>query len=580
MRKRITTIIMALVFTLAFIPAAPVALAQTQDFYINVLIEPILEFNEIGTFSEGLAPAHVGDKWGVIDRTGKIVVPIECGWIYEFSEGLALANKGGKFVSDTMEGTGVVGGMWGFIDQTGNEVIPFGYDIEYGSGSFHEGIAVVKKGDKWGYIDKTGKVILPIEYDWAYDFSEGFGLVRKWYQSTPQYSFIDATGKIVLTLNYKLVESFSDGLAQASKEMGKDAKYGYIDKTGKEVIPFEYDYTTPFNEGLAMVGKIGGKSQIIDKKGNVVATLDTLYWTSSKFIEGLMVVVTTDNWKYGVIDTEGSVIVPLEYEKINDFSEGFARVSKGLNEDGFIDKTGNAATPLKYTIARNFNEGLAAVSIGIYPNNKWGILETVSEDPSQLTPTPEALDLDTASTWARDGITGAIAKGFVPADIQGSYTNVITRQEFCCMAVKWLEYRLGKNIDAIVAERGIPERMTHTFSDTTDANILAAYRLSVAGGTQAPTDTTPGLFTPSGQFSREQAATMIMNTCKTAGMDVSNVAAAGFTDISTASSWAIDGINYVRNGGIMQGTSITPPVFSPKSTYTREQSIITFNNIK
>jgi hypothetical protein len=193
---------------------------------------------------------------------------------------------------------------------------------------------------------------------------------------------------------------------------------------------------------------------------------------------------------------------------------------------------------------------------------------------------PVGNPLDSASGWAKEGITAAIGKGFVPTDIQGSYTNVITRQEFCRMAVKWLEYMLGKDINTIVAERGIPERMSHTFSDTTDPNILAAYRLGVTGGTSAPTATTPGLFTPSGQFSREQAATMIMNTCKAAGMDVSNTAPAGFTDIGTASSWAVDGINYVRNAGIMQGTSTTPLVFSPKQNYTREQSIITFNNIK
>jgi hypothetical protein len=64
-------------------------------------------------------------------------------------------------------------------------------------------------------------------------------------------------------------------------------------------------------------------------------------------------------------------------------------------------------------------------------------------------------------------------------------------------------------------------------------------------------------------------------------MDVSNVSPAGFNDINTASSWAVDGINYVRNAGIMSGTGTADnPLFNPKGNYTREQSIITFNNIK
>ena len=194
-------------------------------------------------------------------------------------------------------------------------------------------------------------------------------------------------------------------------------------------------------------------------------------------------------------------------------------------------------------------------------------------------PQPEAPNLGSASQWARDGISSAIAKGFVPSDLQSNYTNVITRAEFCRMAVKWLEYRLGKGIDAIVAENGDQAKMGHTFSDTDDPAILAAYRLGITGGTSAPTAGNPGTFTPSGQFSREQAATMIRNTCRAAGMDVSNVASAGFEDIGSASSWAVDGINFVRNADIMSGTSTTPLLFSPQSNYTREQSIITFDNI-
>jgi hypothetical protein len=215
MKKRVASVLIILILILALIPIAPLALAQSQDIYVNVLVEPILEFDEIGTFNEEVAPVRIGDKWGVINRTGEIVVPIEYGWIDEFSEGLALVNKGGRFVSETMESTGVVGGTWGFIDKTGNAVIPFGYDFEYGSGSFHEGLAIVKKGDKWGYIDKTGNVILPIEYEWAWDFNEGLGLVRKGYQPDPQWNYIDKNGKIVLTVKYSSAASFSDGLAEA-----------------------------------------------------------------------------------------------------------------------------------------------------------------------------------------------------------------------------------------------------------------------------------------------------------------------------------------------------------------------------
>jgi transglutaminase-like putative cysteine protease len=84
-----------------------------------------------------------------------------------------------------------------------------------------------------------------------------------------------------------------------------------------------------------------------------------------------------------------------------------------------------------------------------------------------------APNIATAAEWARENINNAVAKGFVPADIQDKYTNTITRQEFCRMAVKFVEYKTGKTIDAILKEKGLTVNRKW-FSDTTDPAILAA----------------------------------------------------------------------------------------------------------
>jgi hypothetical protein len=192
--------------------------------------------------------------------------------------------------------------------------------------------------------------------------------------------------------------------------------------------------------------------------------------------------------------------------------------------------------------------------------------------------TPPANPIDSASTWARENITSALAKGFIPADIQGDYTAPITRQEFCRMAVKFVEYYTGKSIDAVMADKGVV-RQQNAFSDTNDQDILAAYALGITSGTVAPTATSPGKFDPDSQFNREQAATMLQRVCRVVGMNANAVADQGYTDISSASSWAVEAINYCYANKIMTGTSTTPLTFSPKDTYSREQSIITFDRI-
>jgi hypothetical protein len=139
------------------------------------------------------------------------------------------------------------------------------------------------------------------------------------------------------------------------------------------------------------------------------------------------------------------------------------------------------------------------------------------------------------------------------------------------MAVKWVEYATGKKIDTVLSEQG-KSRNPGAFTDTSDPDILAAFALGITSGIGN------NQFNPNGQFTREQAATMIMNTCKAIGANTANPRPSGFADLHTASSWAHDGINFVGTNSIMAGTGNNN--FSPKTTFTREQSIVTFNNIK
>ena len=196
-----------------------------------------------------------------------------------------------------------------------------------------------------------------------------------------------------------------------------------------------------------------------------------------------------------------------------------------------------------------------------------------------LVPAVTAAPIDTAADWAREGIKDAVEKGFVPADIQDNYKNVITRLEFCRMAVKWLEYSIGDKIGALLAENGVIID-PGAFADTADPDILAAFALSVVTGEIAPSAERPGVFNPGGSFTRQQAAVMVTNTCAAIGANTRNPNAADFYDMNLADTWAVGGINFARANGIMKGATDTPPYFfDPHGTFTRQESILLFNNI-
>ena len=203
-------------------------------------------------------------------------------------------------------------------------------------------------------------------------------------------------------------------------------------------------------------------------------------------------------------------------------------------------------------------------------------ISITENNAATTTPTPELKPSPAssigASTWASKDIESAIQKGYVPGSLQYDYTNIITRQEFCQLAVKFVEYATGSNIDSYLLEKGVV-RDANAFSDSKDPDVLAAFALGITSGTGN------SKFTPNGQITREQAATMIRNICMVIGVPMSTLPTEVYADISNASTWATESIYFCYSNKVMSGTRINPLTFSPKAKYTREQSIVTFNNI-
>jgi hypothetical protein len=194
-------------------------------------------------------------KWGFIDAKGIEIVPPIYDEVESFSEGLALVKNGS---------------LYGFIDKTGTEVVP---PIYNDSKSFKEGLALIKRsrhkegylfwGAKYGYIDKSGKEVIPPTYDNATEFNEGLAIAV----INGKIFFIDQDGNETISLTeYDTAWTFSEGLAAVKR----NRKWGFIDKGGNEVVPCIYDDAQCFSKGLAWVMK-DGKYGLIDKLGNLIA---------------------------------------------------------------------------------------------------------------------------------------------------------------------------------------------------------------------------------------------------------------------------------------------------------------------
>ena len=117
------------------------------------------------------------------------------------------------------------------IDKTGKTVLQPKFlnngDCAVISGTFSEGLARWKMGNRYGYINKKGEVVIPARFNYTDHFSEGLA----WSEINNKVGFIDKNGKIVIKPLFSHADNFKNGLARVIIEN----KVGYIDKTGKYI---------------------------------------------------------------------------------------------------------------------------------------------------------------------------------------------------------------------------------------------------------------------------------------------------------------------------------------------------------
>ena len=122
-----------------------------------------VKFDSVGVFHDGLAVVKAAERYGYIDRSGAIVIPIQWMAAYDFSEGLAALRVDKKHFQ--------------FIDTAGTVVIK---SKKYDSvGRFRNGVCRVVKGGKVKWIDTKGKE-LKDESNSTKEEDEGSGANHFW----------------------------------------------------------------------------------------------------------------------------------------------------------------------------------------------------------------------------------------------------------------------------------------------------------------------------------------------------------------------------------------------------------------
>ena len=212
---------------------------QAKSQTAKWIIKPY--YDSVVRYAEGVYKVSSGNKVGVVNAEGEVVVSVSADSITAMSEGCALVlnrtEDGDYQLTNILYRDGSVTSIMG---EYYVKAYPF----------FSEGrLPVYNKRKRYGYMDTSGKLVVNCSYSSAYPFSEGWAAVGK--------------GKGILGIGVDLIKT------------GKE-KISYIDKDGK-TMPLQADLEditmgTSFKNGEALVVTKEGKYCFINTSGKVIRT--------------------------------------------------------------------------------------------------------------------------------------------------------------------------------------------------------------------------------------------------------------------------------------------------------------------
>ena len=291
----------------------------------------------------------VGKKYGYLNASGSLVVPVEYDELSEFRGDYAIGkigasyyivNKSGnktKINVDTDQVKYLINGyavyrskkLLGYVDGEGNNLIDPKYS---GAGNFYNGFAWARDpaSATIGFINTKGEWIIQPQYKEVTDLDEKYNVsVARDMNSKVFLQYMD--GKRIEIEGARDAGDLSEGFAWVRK----GELVGLIDHTGKWIIEAKFNKIEKMRDGYVVV-KSESFEGLYDKAGKMIFSPE--YQKVENISEGLFRVKKADKWGY--LDASGKMVIDFQFEGAEDFNNGYAQVKKGTTW-GMIDKAGN-----------------------------------------------------------------------------------------------------------------------------------------------------------------------------------------------------------------------------------------------
>jgi hypothetical protein len=327
-----------------------------------------------------------GNRSGVLNFVSrKMIIPLQYDHIEVLgSSNLIKVKRGNEFTLFNMTGEQVFNnwyqrldinddqtvmadqkGKKGLITLAEKKITPFEYDAlerVYGSGPRY--LYTAQKAGKYGVIGTDGKIVVPLQYDQLSNPRGDLFIVTK----NMKKGLVAFDGRQVLSLEYDEI-SYTDKYFLVRK----NGKTGIANREGAIILPVEYDvlsnaYISNEYNSTVFVGAKNGKKGMVDAVlgkarlefiyDDIIGTRRSSYNSTESFNN---TIIAVKNGKYGMIELNGNVVVPFEYDDLQ-YLNSFIVIAKKNGKYGIRDiyNGTNILLPFEYEFVNHKNNVIIA----------------------------------------------------------------------------------------------------------------------------------------------------------------------------------------------------------------------------
>lgn len=200
--------------------------------------------------------------------------------------------------------------------------------FDYGRGKWHipmayqnlvvldNNLLIAKKGERYGVIDFDGKTIINFDWNSITSINEGnYVIVRNNQEQSGILNIV--TGKLTTPCIYKSLSKneYSGGFLVSNFSGQKSM----ISLNNEPMLKNWYDEINPVYKRRNMIVKKNGKFGIIDDQENIIVPLEYSLIKTYPYNDGSYLAQNAQG-KYGCLAIDGRITLPFEYDQLNDAS--------------------------------------------------------------------------------------------------------------------------------------------------------------------------------------------------------------------------------------------------------------------